>query len=92
MFSTTLPLPQGTRLSHHLPLLQHIVAVAVVHGVRSLPGYEDLPVRIKWPNDIYYKSQVKLGGILVSCLSLGNSTSHTAIIGEHNAYNILTIS
>lgn len=81
MFSTVLHLPPDSRLSHHLPLLQHIVAVAVVHGIRSQSGYEGLPIRIKWPNDIYYKSQVKLGGILVSCVSLGNSTTHTAIIG-----------
>lgn len=82
MFSMALHLPHETRLSHHLPLLQHIVAVAVVHGIRSLPGYEQLPIRIKWPNDIYYKNQVKLGGILVSCLSMGNSSTHTAIIGK----------
>lgn len=77
-----LHLPSSTRLSTHLPLLQHIVGVAVVHSVRSLPGYEDVPICIKWPNDIYYKSQVKLGGILVSCLSLSSISSHTAIIGK----------
>lgn len=81
MFTTPLHLAPESRLSHHLPLLQHIVGVAVVHGVRSLPGYEGLQIRIKWPNDIYYESRVKLGGILVSCLSLGNSSAHTAIIG-----------
>lgn len=81
MFSMPLLLPPESRLSHHLPLLQHIIAVAVVHGIRSQEGYQDLPLRIKWPNDIYYESQVKLGGILVSCLSLGNSTN-TAVIGE----------
>ncbi len=81
MFSTVLPLPPDSRLSHHLPLLQHIVGVAVVHGIRTRNGYQALPITIKWPNDIYYQSRVKLGGILVSCLSLGNSTAHTAIVG-----------
>ncbi len=88
MFSTSLPLPSNTRLSSHLPLLQHIVAVAVVYAIRSLPGYEEVPVRIKWPNDIYYKSQVKLGGILVSCISIGSGLTQSAIIGNirHNGY------
>lgn len=81
MFSTVLPLPSDCRLAQHLPLLQHIVAVAVVHGIRAREGYEALPIRIKWPNDIYYRSHVKLGGILVSCLSLGNTQTHSAIIG-----------
>jgi len=82
MFSTVLQLSSELHISQHLPLLQHVVAVAVVHGIRSRAGYEDLPIRIKWPNDIYYGSQVKLGGILVSCMSLDNYASHSAIIGK----------
>ena len=82
MFSTVLPLSPESRLAQHLPLLQHMVGVAVVHGVRSQEGYQSLPLTIKWPNDIYYQAKVKLGGILVSCLSVGNSSSHTAVIGE----------
>lgn len=38
---------------------------------------------IKWPNDIYYKNQVKLGGVLVTSFTAGSgSTPTTAIIGE----------
>ncbi|KAF9990352.1 biotin holocarboxylase synthetase [Mortierella antarctica] len=33
--------------------VQYLVALAVVESVCSLPGYEDLPLRLKWPNDIY---------------------------------------
>ncbi|KAF9922126.1 biotin holocarboxylase synthetase [Linnemannia zychae] len=33
--------------------VQYLMALAVVEGVCSLPGYEDLPLRLKWPNDIY---------------------------------------
>ena len=62
--------PTVSRLAHHLPLLQHMVGVAVVHGIRTLPGYEDVPLRIKWPNDIYHNGRVKLGGILVSCVTV----------------------
>lgn len=33
--------------------VQYLVALAVVESVCSLPGYEELPLRLKWPNDIY---------------------------------------
>ncbi|KAF9941050.1 biotin holocarboxylase synthetase [Modicella reniformis] len=33
--------------------VQYLVALAVVESVCSLPGYEDVPLRLKWPNDIY---------------------------------------
>lgn len=40
---------------------------------------QELEVFIKWPNDIYYKKKVKLGGILVTAYTMGADT--TAIIG-----------
>jgi len=45
--------------------IQYLVALALVHSIRSQPQYEDLDIRIKWPNDIYYKNK-KLSGILIS--------------------------
>ena len=36
---------------------------------------------IKWPNDIYYKDKVKLGGILVSCFTIPGQNTITAVIG-----------
>ncbi|KAG0246276.1 biotin-protein ligase [Mortierella sp. GBAus27b] len=61
--------------------IQYLVGLAVVEGVCSTPGYEELPLRLKWPNDIYaeapldHPSQaqtnaspklVKIGGVLVN--------------------------
>ena len=45
--------------------LQHIVAMAVVKAIKELAPI-DLAVGIKWPNDIYYNREVKLGGVLVT--------------------------
>ncbi|KAF9899613.1 biotin holocarboxylase synthetase [Linnemannia zychae] len=41
--------------AHHASavFVQYLVALAVVESVCSLPGYEELPLRLKWPNDIY---------------------------------------
>ncbi|KAF9926001.1 biotin holocarboxylase synthetase [Linnemannia zychae] len=62
--------------------VQYLVALAVVESVCSLPGYEGLPLKLKWPNDIYAEAPleegeqpspagtppryVKIGGVLVN--------------------------
>uniref|UniRef100_A0A060TDA3 ARAD1D41668p n=1 Tax=Blastobotrys adeninivorans TaxID=409370 RepID=A0A060TDA3_BLAAD len=61
--------------------IQYIVSLAMVEAIRSYGiGYEELPVRIKWPNDIYIldpkadfskdsedpEKYVKIGGIIVN--------------------------
>ncbi|CAI8054505.1 Biotin--protein ligase [Geodia barretti] len=82
MFSCPLALRPRSHLLAHLSLLQHIVALSVVTAIRTAPGYEELPVCIKWPNDIYYQNRVKLGGVLVSVFSASDPTSPTtAVIG-----------
>ncbi|XP_063381290.1 biotin--protein ligase [Cydia fagiglandana] len=50
------------QISPTLPLVQHAAALAAVRAVRALPAYEHLDIRIKWPNDIYYGREVKIGG------------------------------
>ncbi|KAF8926335.1 biotin holocarboxylase synthetase [Dissophora ornata] len=39
--------------------VQYLVALAVVESVCSLPGYEELPLRLKWPNDIYAEAPLE---------------------------------
>ncbi|KAF9435398.1 biotin holocarboxylase synthetase [Entomortierella beljakovae] len=61
--------------------IQYLVALAVVESVCTLPGYEDVPLKLKWPNDIYAEAPleegevpqsgvppklVKIGGVLVN--------------------------
>jgi biotin--protein ligase len=57
--------------------VQYLAAVAIVEAIQSYgPGYGDMPVKLKWPNDIYAldpsagpneKKYVKIGGILSNC-------------------------
>ncbi|RUS22490.1 biotin-protein ligase [Endogone sp. FLAS-F59071] len=39
----------------HAPVvfIQYLIALAAVDAVRTRPGYEHVPLRLKWPNDIY---------------------------------------
>ncbi|RFU36226.1 hypothetical protein B7463_g7, partial [Scytalidium lignicola] len=71
-------------LSNIAPVVfvQYLAAIAVVEGIKSYDrGYNDIPMKLKWPNDIYAqdptkpgkKEYVKVGGVLVnSSYSSGN--------------------
>ncbi|KAK7907074.1 hypothetical protein WMY93_015686 [Mugilogobius chulae] len=86
MFSVCLQVELSSRLGQRIPFLQHLMALAVVQAVRSLPGYEDLDLRVKWPNDIYHSSGLKLGGVLVTSTVLG-STFHLLVGCGFNVSN-----
>ncbi|XP_072230851.1 biotin--protein ligase isoform X2 [Leuresthes tenuis] len=75
MFTLRLQVELSSKLGQRIPFLQHLVALAVVEAVRTLPGYQDIDLRVKWPNDIYYSNLMKLGGVLVTSTLLG-STFH----------------
>ncbi|XP_065080432.1 biotin--protein ligase [Ochlerotatus camptorhynchus] len=66
MFSLQLHVPLGSPLGQRLPLIQQLVAVAVVNAIRSMAGYEKLDIGVKWPNDIYAKGSTKIGGLIIN--------------------------
>lgn len=65
MFTIHLCLPLSSPLGKGASYLQHITSLAVVEGIRTLPSYQDIDLRLKWPNDIYYSDKMKLGGVIV---------------------------
>ncbi|KAG5996962.1 hypothetical protein E4U52_005342 [Claviceps spartinae] len=77
MFSTIINHPAYLAASRPVVFLQYIAAIAIVEAIQSYgAGYENLPVKLKWPNDIYAldptkpassKTYVKIGGILSQC-------------------------
>ncbi|EDO41056.1 predicted protein, partial [Nematostella vectensis] len=79
MFSLEVKIRFSTELGSRLPFLQHLASLSFVEAVRTIPGYEDINVRLKWPNDIYYGKESKLGGVLVTSSITGN-TLH-AVVG-----------
>mmetsp|Transcript_10658 Transcript_10658/g.19709 ORF Transcript_10658/g.19709 Transcript_10658/m.19709 type:complete len:388 (+) Transcript_10658:1119-2282(+) len=62
----------SVREGRTIPLGQYLACLAVVEGVRSLPGFEELDINIKWPNDIYVNKTTKIGGILSQSTIKGN--------------------
>lgn len=66
-------IPLGSPLGQRIPFVQHLMSLAVVEAVRSVPGYEDIDLRVKWPNDIYYSHLMKLGGVLVNSTLMGET-------------------
>eukprot|EP00095_Tigriopus_kingsejongensis_P011877 snap_masked-scaffold180_size281610-processed-gene-1.22 protein:Tk11877 transcript:snap_masked-scaffold180_size281610-processed-gene-1.22-mRNA-1 annotation:"biotin--protein ligase" len=65
MFSLQMILSLRSRVGQHLPLLQHLMGLALVHTVNT--RIDSGPkLRLKWPNDIYWGDQVKMGGVLTN--------------------------
>jgi len=74
MFSLQLELSLKCGIGKHIPLLQHLVSLAVVDSVNTMDkGYESLDLRLKWPNDIYAGQHCKIGGVVVFTSIIGSS-------------------
>ncbi|XP_032674789.1 biotin--protein ligase isoform X2 [Odontomachus brunneus] len=65
MFTLQMHFELNSVIGSRISILQHYIAVAIVHAVRSKSGYEDINIRLKWPNDIYIGNSTKIGGLLV---------------------------
>ncbi|XP_042543307.1 biotin--protein ligase isoform X2 [Dipodomys spectabilis] len=66
-------IPLRSQLGQRIPFVQHLMSLAVVEAVRSMPKYQDINLRLKWPNDIYYSDLMKIGGVLVNSTLLGET-------------------
>lgn len=69
--------------------IQYLAALAIVQGIKGYaPGYSKIPIKLKWPNDIYAhlpgsanNPVVKIGGILVNSSYAGASYDIVCGIG-----------
>lgn len=53
MFSTVLRHPMEKMQSAPIVFVQYLAAMAVVKGIKTYDkGYEQLPIKMKWPNDV----------------------------------------
>jgi biotin--protein ligase len=53
LFSVVINHPAHLAASRPIVFIQYIAAVAIVEAIRSYDaGYENMPVKLKWPNDI----------------------------------------
>lgn len=95
MFSTVIRHPMALMQSAPVVFVQYLAAMAIVNGIKSYDGnlYKDIPIKLKWPNDIFALDPVKakenggdrnenytkIGGILVN--SHYNSKEYIAVCG-----------
>ncbi|KAJ8709211.1 hypothetical protein PYW07_009037 [Mythimna separata] len=79
------------KMSPCLPLVQHAAALAAVRAIRSLPAYEHLDIRIKWPNDIYFGRDVKIGGTITTANCLGDEVYVNIGTGVNISNSVPTI-
>jgi len=94
MFSTVLRHPLSLSQTAPVVFIQYLAALAIVEGIHTYePGYQALPVKLKWPNDIYAldpgvpsptgtaRDYVKVGGILVNSSYAGGDYTLVAGVG-----------
>lgn len=68
--STVINHPAHLAVSRPIVFIQYIASIAIVEAIQSYaPGYEKLPVKIKWPNDICKSSEP-----LPSCESVADES------------------
>ncbi|KAI1338793.1 class II aaRS and biotin synthetase [Xylariaceae sp. FL0016] len=86
IMSTVISHPMSIAFQRPIVFLQYLAAIAIVQAILHYgprgENYRNIPVRIKWPNDIYAKvyapgrteaeSWVKIGGILSNATYSGN--------------------
>ncbi|KAL3116154.1 hypothetical protein niasHT_002278 [Heterodera trifolii] len=82
-FSFNFNIPCDSNLGRSICFLQHITAVSVASAVSKLLKDEipDFPIRLKWPNDIYYERSYKLGGLIVQVSHCGPNYCCTVGVG-----------
>jgi biotin--protein ligase len=89
MFSTVMHHSIAMSQSAPVVFIQYLAALAIVQGIKNYaPGYNKIPVKLKWPNDIYAQLPgsannpvVKIGGILVNSSYSGSSYDLVCGIG-----------
>ncbi|KAI4125198.1 MAG: hypothetical protein LQ338_004398 [Usnochroma carphineum] len=88
MFSTVIRHPMSLMPQAPVVFLQYLAALAIVEGIKTYDrGYERIPVRLKWPNDIFAadpsdhsgQTFVKIGGILVN--SHYSTSEYLSVVG-----------
>lgn len=95
MFSVVIRHPMALMQTAPVVFVQYLAAMAIVDAIKSYDGklYEDMPVKLKWPNDIFALDPVKarekggdrnedyskIGGILVN--SHYNTKDYIAVCG-----------
>ncbi|XP_074597692.1 holocarboxylase synthetase-like protein [Brevipalpus obovatus] len=72
MFCNVLHVDLESFLGQRISFLQMLMSLAIVKGIKKLLGGHDIGLRLKWPNDIYYGRETKVGGIIVTSLIQGN--------------------
>ncbi|GFQ71285.1 biotin--protein ligase [Trichonephila clavata] len=85
MFTLHLSFSLSSQLGQRMSILQHVASLAVVHGIRKKPMYSKLDLRLKWPNDLFFETDKKIGGILVNTTLQGNKIDAFIGIGVNVA-------
>ncbi|KAK0416252.1 hypothetical protein QR680_012378 [Steinernema hermaphroditum] len=86
MFTFNYAFPIDSTLGQNSAFVQHILAVAMIDAVLTKVKTTEFPLRIKWPNDLYFDRKYKMGGILVTA-SMEKDKLHCVLGAALNVAN-----
>ena len=76
MTSFQLQYTLSSKQGQYSSLLQHLVSLSVVHALKDL-----CELSLKWPNDIYYGPNIKMGGVVILSSVLRDEISFNIGLG-----------
>ncbi|KAI5922469.1 biotin-protein ligase [Camillea tinctor] len=89
IMSTVINHPAHLASTRPIVFIPYLASIAIVDAIKTYDrGYDELPVKLKWPNDIYARdpnssssppAYVKIGGILANCSY--SSGSYQIVLG-----------
>ena len=97
IFSTLVRHAHALNARAPVVFVQYLVALAAVRAIKTYaPGCAALPVRLKWPNDIYARdaatgAYAKVGGVLVNSAFAGGAFSLVVGVGLNVANGAPTL-
>ncbi len=78
MFSTVIRHPMALMQKAPVVFVQYLAALAIMEGVKSYHGdlYKNVPIKLKWPNDIYALDPAKAFTPDTTGKAINNNTSN----------------
>ena len=74
MFTLQVVIDMHSNIGRKIAFFQHMVGLSIVRAINTIPGYEQIDLALKWPNDILWrKNGSKISGVLITCSFINQS-------------------
>ncbi len=88
IFSTVIRHPMSLMQQAPVVFVQYLAALAIIEGVKSYDRdlYKDIPIKLKWPNDIYALDSAKVSASSIATKTPKGSANTTTTKNQEDQY------